>query len=113
MQLFVDGADQHLPPETLDESRGLVMLLEPGLHGDLVEIMAGEALSAHREQPAAEGDFLAQREPRGAREGPGKVQRWRQPARVQSRNTPAGLDEIDVAVEVDLVAGAEAVIKVE
>ena len=40
IQFFVDGADQHLPPETLDGARGLALFFQPLLHGDAVQIVA-------------------------------------------------------------------------
>ena len=38
IQLFIDGADQHLTPVAFDGAFGLALFAEPVEHGDAVEI---------------------------------------------------------------------------
>ena len=47
VQVFVDGADQDLAPETVDGSFGLALFIEPLPHGDAVEVRAGSVFAAN------------------------------------------------------------------
>ena len=63
VQIFVDGAHQHLPPEAVDGARRLALLQQPVEHADAVEIFAARAFAAQRGHGARDADLV------GARKG--------------------------------------------
>jgi hypothetical protein len=60
LEVFVDRADQHLPPEPVDNPVGLPLFLKPLRHGDAVEVATPGALAPQRQQCARQGAFSPQ-----------------------------------------------------
>ena len=58
VELLIDGADQDLPPESLDGGRGLPLLAEPVAHRNVVQIAAHIVLTAQRKEAARDGQLV-------------------------------------------------------
>src|SRR5688572_16921360 len=63
LDVFVDCADQDLPPESVDHSLWLALFTQPIEHGDVVEICA-RALLANRQQSARQCNLFRRVEKR-------------------------------------------------
>jgi hypothetical protein len=113
VEIFVDRAHQHLPPEAVDRARRLPLLQQPVAHADFVQILPPCALAANCPEPARDGQLVAHIQTFHFQECAGEVKWRRQPAAAQNRGTPARFQEIELAIEADTVAHAKPRIKVE
>ncbi len=73
VQVFVDGADQHLPPEAVDGVGRLALLQEPVEHADTIQILAPGAFPAQGHEGAGDGELVGAAEALHAEEGFGEV----------------------------------------
>jgi hypothetical protein len=62
VEIFVDGAHQHLLPKALDRLGRLPLLLEPLRHRDGIEIPTACTLVPQRQQPFREAHFVSEGE---------------------------------------------------
>src|SRR5262249_42454362 len=112
IQLFVDRADEDLPPEALDGSRGLALFAEPIEHRDLIEVRA-LGLHLYREDRSCHGNLFTRVQEGECKERFGKMCGRRQHSRLKDAAAPTGLDENKLLVELDLVFDAETLVEVE
>ena len=113
VQVFVDGADQHLPPEAVDGVRRLALLQQPVEHADAVQILAPRAFPAQGQEGAGDGEFVGGAEALHSQERPGEVERGGQPSALQHRDPPARFDEIELAIEGDAFADPEPLVEIQ
>ena len=99
VQVFVDGADQHLPPEAVDGVRRLPLLQQPVEHADAIQIFAPRAFPPQRHEGARDGELVGATEALHPQEGFGEVQRRGQASALQHGDPAARLDEIKLAIE--------------
>jgi len=113
VEVFVDGAHQDLTPETIDGLGGLAFLQEPIEHTDALEIGAARALALQRQKGARDGELIGLVEKRHGQKRIGEVKRGREAPAAERRNAAAGLDEVELPVEANVLADSEALIEVE
>src|SRR5260370_9651622 len=112
IQVFVDGADQHLAPEAADRALGLAFLAKPIEHGDALEIRALLILAPDRQQPAGDRKLVGQGQERELAKTSREMKRRTQPAGSQYRRPSARLDEVELFVEMDPVGDVQALIEI-
>src|SRR5689334_15698515 len=101
IEIFVDGADQNLAPESLDRAGSLFLFAQPIEHGDALEIGPLAIFFTGRQQAARDAEFVGHRQEMKLRERFGQMERSAKPSALHNRNAAARLDPIELAPEVD------------
>src|ERR1035438_7417277 len=113
IQVFIDSADQHLPPETVDGVRRLALLEQPVEHADAVEIFTPRAFAAQGQEGAGDGEFVGAAETLHAEEGLGEMERGGQASAFEHRDPPARFDEIKFAIDGDGASYSEPLVEIQ
>ena len=113
IELFVDGAEQHLPPEALQGDGALLLFAKPREHRDLVEIRAGLVFGLDGEQAASHVDLVTEGKKAKASERFGEVQRRRQQTALHHGHSAARLNPEKLAREVNAILDTQALIEID
>ncbi len=113
IEILVNRAHQHLTPESLDRAFCLVVLAKPPQHRDAAEIVARAVFTAEREQSSRDRKLVAGAQEFQTRERSAEMKRGGEMTGAQRGHPAAGLDEVEICVEFDVIFNAEPPVKVQ
>ena len=113
VQVLIDGADQHLPPEAVDGVRRLPLLQQPVEHADAVQILAPGALAAQGQQRARDAGLVGAAEAIHSQESAGEMEGRGQAAALEHGDPAARFNEVELAKEADALADAQPLVEIQ
>jgi hypothetical protein len=113
IELFIDGADQNLPPEPLDHALRLVLFAQPVQHADAVQIGSAAVLGLQCKYCPDKGQLLPCSQKFQAEKGLGEMSRPRQEPCAESGSTAATLNPVELAVELERMGDTQPAVEVE
>src|ERR1700733_749225 len=113
IQIFIDGAHEHLPPIALYRGFCLALLMQPVEHADAIEIGAPEALLRNRADRTRDSDLVRHAEEFQLYERSEKVRGSGKHAAFEDGRAPAGFDEAKFTMESDFAFNTEPPVEVQ